>query len=125
MKLLFFEDSPRKWTLREPRLGETGGLKDVPPKYWDRLIYPPIGAYDAADWPEMENRPVPEGFGVGKPAVFGSGDKTINVYGDDGKPYRFTEGSRKGQISELKHRMEKRFVEQNKAAWKVDVDVTY
>ena len=125
MKLLFFEDSPRQWTLREPRKGETGGLKDVPPKYWSRLTYPPFEAYGPEDWPEVEDRPIPDGLGAGKPIIYGAGDTTINVYGNDNKPYRFTEGSKKGQMAELKHRMEERFVKNNKAGWPVEVDVTY
>lgn len=125
MKLLFYEDAPRQWVLREPRISETGGLKDVPPKFWSRLVYPPFAAYGPEDWPEVEDRPVPEGFGVGKPIMFGTGDETINIYGDDGKPYRFTEGTRKGQMRELKNKMDERFVKNNKAAWKVETDITY
>lgn len=123
--LLFFEDSPRVWTLREPNEGEKGGVKDVPPAKWKALRYPPLGSYGPHEWPGVADRDVPDGFGAGKPAIYGAGDETRSVYGEDGKPYRFKEGSKKGQMSELKHRMEQRFVEKNKAAWPVKVDVTY
>lgn len=102
------------WECRRPRPGEETPGRANPEKTWRRLIM----REENADRSETNPKD-------GRVAVYGSGDQTKSVYGEDGKPHRFKEGTKAGQMSELKHLMEKRFVEKNKAAWPVKVDISY
>lgn len=122
MKLLWFEDQPGCFRLRERGEGEEGGRKS-PPREAKSLIYPPLDRYPASAWPEVEDRPIAGGGAPAVGAVIGSGDTTNSIYGQDGRPYRFKEGTKSGQKAEIRAVMEKRFQENNKAPWRVGVDV--
>lgn len=59
-------------------------------------------------------------------AIIGAGDTTTTISdpNDKTKPYRFKEGTKAGQKAEIRRVMEERFQRDNKAPWKVDVDVS-
>lgn len=59
-------------------------------------------------------------------AIIGAGDTTTTISdpNDKSKPYRFKEGTKAGQKAEIRRVMEERFQRDNKAPWKVDVDVS-
>lgn len=109
-KKLWFPLGDNVWECREPEPGERGG-KPKPDRTWKRLIM------------RDGNQRTPERQ-AGRVPVFGSGDKTTAVY-EDGKPYRFREGSKKGQMAELKRKVEENVVKKNKAPWSVEGNVHY
>lgn len=113
---LGFDDSVRRMTREEANADES---------VWIYFTYDPAEQLAAAKERTKRDRAQGTSPKDGMVAVYGAGDETKSVYGDDGKPYRFKEGSKKGQMSELKHRMEERFEKNNKAAWPVKVDVSY
>lgn len=60
-----------------------------------------------------------------KQHMIGSGDTTTVIAdpNDKTKPYRFKEGTKAGQKAEIRRVMEERFQRDNKASWKVGIDV--
>lgn len=57
--------------------------------------------------------------------IIGAGDTTTTLSdpNDKTKPYRFKEGTKAGQKAELRRLMEERFQKNNKAPWKVNIDI--
>jgi hypothetical protein len=57
--------------------------------------------------------------------MVGSGDTTTVISDPNNKtqPYRFKEGTKAGQKAEIRRVMEERFQRDNKAPWKVGIDV--